>query len=213
MDAAAFVRDNTILQAPSLIPEIRLYLADEALPLWQKTEDELSRSGLPPPFWAFAWAGGQALARYILDTPETARGLRVLDVGAGSGLCSIAAARAGASSVAANDVDAFALAAVALNAAANGVAVALVDGDLLGGTADADVVLVGDLFYERPLAERTLAYLRRSAAAGATILIGDPSRTYLPRDALAPIATFSVPTPLALEDADVKRTTVWRLAD
>ena len=213
MDAAAFVRDNTILQAPSLIPEISLHLADEALPLWQKTEDELSRSGLPPPFWAFAWAGGQALARHILDTPETVRGLRVLEIGAGSGLCSIAAARMGAASVVANDVDEFALAAMALNAAANGVRIELVAGDLLGGTADADVVLAGDLFYERPLAERALAFLRRSTAAGAAILIGDPSRTYLPRDALVPLATFSVPTPLALEDADVKRTTVWRLAD
>nr|WP_226575213.1 50S ribosomal protein L11 methyltransferase [Acuticoccus sediminis] len=212
MDRAAFIKANTLLTAPSHVPEIVLHLADEALPLWQKTEEELGEAGLPPPFWAFAWAGGQALARYILDDPSLVAGRRVLDVGAGGGIAAIAAALSGASSVRANEIDAFALEAIALNITANGVSVDVVSGDLLGGEADADVVLAGDIFYERPLAERAFAFLRRAQGAGATVLIGDPNRTYLPADSLIVVATYEVPVPLALEDADVKRTRVWRLA-
>lgn len=212
MTPEAFVLENTALKAPLLVPEIRLHLADDAMPLWHKTEEELARAGLAPPFWAFAWAGGQALARHILDTPALVAGRTVLDVGSGSGIVALAAAMAGASRVAANEIDEFALAAIALNAEANGLAIAIESGDLLDGTADADLVLVGDLFYEKPLATRTLAYMRRARRAGADVLIGDPSRTYLPQDALTPIAVYSVPTPRALEDADVKRTTIWRLA-
>ena len=211
MDAANFVASNTILSAPSHVPELRLHLADEALPLWQKTEDELDATGLPPPFWAFAWAGGQALARHVLDRPELVVGRRVLDLGAGGGIAAIAAAKAGAAAVRANDVDDFALAAIAMNAAANAVTVAVLGGDILDGAADADVILAGDVFYERVLAERALAFLRRAQAAGAEVLIGDPNRTYLPTDALTPVASYQVAVPRALEDSDVKRTTVWAL--
>lgn len=212
VSAARFVEANTVLSAPSHVPEITLHLADEALPLWHRTEEELGAMGLPPPFWAFAWAGGQALARFILDHAHLVSGRRVLDVGAGSGIAAIAAARAGACAVTANEVDAFALAAIALNARANGVSLAVRGGDLLAGPADAEVVLAGDLFYERPLAERALAFLERAAADGADVLVGDPSRSYLPADALAPVMRYEVAVPCALEDAEVKRTTVWRLA-
>ncbi len=211
MDRAAFIRENTLLTAPSHVPEIRLHLADEALDLWHKTEEELAETGLPPPYWAFAWAGGQALARYLLDTPALVRGRRVLDLGAGGGIAGIAAAMAGGR-VTANEIDAFALAAISLNAAANGVTIALDGRDRLEGAAEADVVLVGDLFYEKPLATRTLAFIRRARAGGADVLVGDPRRSYLPADALEPVVTYAVPVPLALEDAEVKRTTVWRLA-
>lgn len=213
MDRIAFIRDNTVVGTPSHVPELRLHLADEALPLWQKTEEELGEAGLPPPFWAFAWAGGQALARHILDDPALVAGRRVLDVGAGGGIAAIAASMAGAAHVRASEVDAFALDAMSLNVALNGVAVEIVGGDLLDGPADADVVLAGDLFYERPLADRALAFLRRAHRDGAAVLIGDPKRTYLPTDALQIAATYEVRVPLALEDAEVKRTTVWRLAD
>lgn len=209
---AEFVRANTAVVAPSLVPEIRLHLADDALPLWETTEAELERTGLPPPYWAFAWAGGQALARHVLDFPSLVAGRCVLDLGAGSGIVGIAAAMSGASEVLANEVDEFALAAIALNAAENGVALTMTPGDLLDGPGPAEIILVGDLFYERPLAERTFAFIRRAADAGADVLIGDPRRSYLPADALAPVATYQVPVPLALEDMEVKRTTVWRLA-
>ncbi|MEM6762371.1 MAG: 50S ribosomal protein L11 methyltransferase, partial [Pseudomonadota bacterium] len=210
MSPEAFVLQNTAVSTPSLVPEIKLHLASDALPLWHKTEEELSESGLPPPFWAFAWAGGQALARYVLEHRARFCGKRLLDLGAGSGLGGIAAAMVGAT-VEANEVDRFALAAIALNARLNAVSVALRDGDLLSSTSDHDWVLVGDMFYERALAERTLAFLQKSAAAGALVLIGDPSRTYLPADDLTALATYTVPTPRALEDADVKKTTVFTL--
>jgi len=209
--AEGFVRSNTVPAAPSLVPEIRLHLADDALPLWRMTEEELDRSGLPPPYWAFAWAGGQALARHILDHRALVAGRRVLDLGAGGGLVAIAAALAGAAAVRANEVDDFALAAIGLNAALNGVAIDIVPGDLLGGEGGAEIVLVGDLFYERPLAERALDFLDRAALAGAEVLVGDPGRSYMPRHRLARLADYAVPVPAALEDADVKRTTVWRL--
>ncbi|UOM32554.1 methyltransferase [Acuticoccus sp. I52.16.1] len=212
MDRIAFIRANTAVSAATHVPEVRLHLADEALPLWHKTEEKLGEEGLPPPFWAFAWAGGQALARYLIDNPALVAGRRVLDIGAGGGLVAIAAARSGAHSVRANEIDAFALDAIGLNAALNEVAVEIVAGDLLGGTAEADVVLAGDIFYERPLAERALAFLHRAKADGADVLIGDPKRTYLPVDALRIAATYEVAVPRALEDSDVKLTRVWRLA-
>ncbi|WP_108663826.1 class I SAM-dependent methyltransferase [Acuticoccus kandeliae] len=211
MEAAEFVRANTLLGTPSHVPELRLHLADEALPLWQKTEDELSETGLPPPFWAFAWAGGQALARYVLDHPDLVAGRTVLDLGAGSGIAGIAASLAGARRVVPSELDAFARAAMAMNAAANAVSLEPCVGDLLDGSADADVILAGDIFYERPLAERAFAFLRRAQAAGALVLIGDPKRSYLPADALEALETYAISVPLALEDSDVKRTTVWRL--
>ncbi|GAB5373556.1 MAG: methyltransferase [Acuticoccus sp.] len=211
MPRREFVSANTRLMAPPLVPEIVLYLADEALPLWSRTEEEMAKDGMPPPFWAFAWAGGQALARYVLDNPHIVANRRVLDLGAGGAISAIAAAKAGAAYVMASEVDEFALSAIALNAAANGVMVVTLDGDRLDASVEADVILVGDLFYERELAERTLAFLRRAADAGATVLVGDPSRTYLPQKALSRLHEYQVETPRSLEDSDVKLTTVWQL--
>ena len=209
IDRAQFIRDNTSVLAPPLVPEVLLHLAHEAVPIWQKTEEELGEMGLPPPFWAFAWAGGQALSRYILDHPETVRGKTVLDLASGSGLVGIAALKAGAARVAAVDIDGFAVAAIALNAALNGVSLAASDDDLLGGPPPAvDVILVGDLFYEKDLAARCLAWLRQAAA---DVLIGDPGRSYLPKDQLIDVASYSVPVSRDLEDAEIKKTAVWRL--
>jgi predicted nicotinamide N-methyase len=214
-DPAAFIRANTRLQAVPNAPEIVLHLADEAVPLWQKTEEELGRMGLPPPFWAFAWAGGQALARFVLDNPAEVAGRRVLDLASGSGLVAIAAAKAGGGPVVATEVDDFAVAAIALNAAANDAYVDVekrdVLGDMVGAAPRYDTILVGDLFYERDLAARTLEFLRRHATAGSRVLIGDPGRTYLPKDALAQLAEYRVPVTRELEDAEIKRACVWTL--
>jgi predicted nicotinamide N-methyase len=208
-----FVHDNTMPRPVALCPEITLRMADEALPLWTKTEEELGVLGLPPPFWAFAWAGGQALARHILDNPGFVSGRTVLDLGSGSGLVAIAAMKAGARSATAADPDPWAVAAIGLNAALNRVRVSACGDDLLeSATSGFDTILAGDLFYEKPLAGRVLAYLVRAAGAGAEILIGDPGRSYLPSDRLVKLAEYGVPTTRALEDADIKRTAVWRLS-
>ncbi|MCB1522313.1 MAG: methyltransferase [Hyphomicrobiaceae bacterium] len=209
---AAFIRANTELLPPPLAPEIRLHLAAESLPIWQKTEDELGEINVPPPYWAFAWAGGQALARYILDTPSLVVGKTVLDLGAGSGLQAIAAVKAGAARVLAADIDQIALVACGLNAAANGTAFEVTAKDLLAGNmADGfDVVLVGDLFYERQLAERVLALVDRAVDAGSDVLIGDPQRNYFPKDRFTEVARYEVPVTRELEDALIKRTAVWR---
>lgn len=212
-DKATFIRANTRLRAVPLVPEISLHIADEAVPIWQKTEDELGEMGLPPPFWAFAWAGGQALARYVLDHAATVRGQRVLDLASGSGLVGIAAMKAGAASACAADIDAFAAVAIGINAQANAVRLAVTTDDLLAadGGAQWDVILAGDIFYERDTAERAFAYLARHAARGATILIGDPSRTYLPKARLKKLVDYSVPVTRELEDNEIKRTAVWTL--
>ena len=213
-DLGAFIRANTRLLAPPLVPEIRLHLAEESLPIWRRTEEELEIEGLPPPYWAFAWAGGQALARYLLDLPETVANKRILDLGAGSGLTAIAAMRAGATTALAADIDAFSVAAIALNATANGVAVEATAKDLLSSPPPAcDVLLVGDLFYEKPLAQRVLAFIELAAKAGATVLVGDPRRSYFPRDRFRQIAEYAVPVSRELEDSEIKRTAVWQLAD
>ncbi|NOT72018.1 MAG: methyltransferase [Hyphomicrobium sp.] len=207
----AFIRANTRLLSPPLVPEIRLHLAEESVPIWQKTEDELGEMNVPPPFWAFAWAGGQALARYLLDHPATCAGHNVIDLGAGSGLTAIAAAMTGARSVLAADIDEFARASCNLNAAANGVAFDVTGEDLLAGPARATgVVLVGDLFYERTLADRVLAYIDAAKTSGATVFIGDPQRSYFPRDRFTSLTTYQVPVTRELEDAEVKKTAVWR---
>ncbi len=207
-----FILANTELLPVPLTPEIRLHLAHEALAIWRKTEEELAADGLPPPFWAFAWAGGQALARYVLDHPEIIHGRRVLDLASGSGLVGIAAALAGAKAVVCADVDPFAVQAIPLNAAANGVTVEATDADLLTAPFVAyDTVLVGDLFYEKGLAASALAFARRQQAAGADVLIGDPGRSYLPRGELVQVAEYAVPVTRELEDAEIKRTAVWRL--
>jgi predicted nicotinamide N-methyase len=211
-DVPAFIRENTRVLAPSHVPELKLYLADDAVGLWELTEVQLGELGLPPPFWAFAWAGGQALARYVLDHAETVRGKSVLDVASGSGLVAIAAMRAGAASARAVDIDAFAAHAAVLNAALNAVRVETSDADPVGYPTDAEVILVGDLFYDRDLAPRVLEWLIAQERAGKTVLIGDPGRTYLPRDKLEQIAAYDIPVTRALEDGEVKRAAVWRLA-
>ncbi len=212
-DRAAFIVRHTRLLPVPHAPEIRVHVADEATDLWQKTEDELEEIGLPPPFWAFAWAGGQALARYVLDHPGLVRGRSVLDFAAGSGLVGIAAARAGASRVQACDIDAFAGAAATLNAARNGVTLDVVVADLVGRDGGWDVVLAGDISYERDMAAATSAWLAGLAQRGATVLIGDPGRSYLPRDRLEAIATYAIPVTRSLEDADIKTTSVWRFRE
>ena len=209
-DRAAFIRANTRVLPVPHAPEIRLHLADEATELWHKTDEELGRLGLPPPFWAFAWAGGQALARYLLDRPEVVRGRRVLDFASGSGLVAIAAARAGAASVEASDVDAFAIAAIGLNAALNGVRVEARAADLVGRKEGWGAVLAGDIFYDRDIAEPVTEWLSGLARRGATVLIGDPGRSYLDQDRLERLATYEVPVTRALEDSEVKKSSVWR---
>ena len=212
IDRAAFVRANTSVLAPPLVPEVKLHLAHEAVPIWQKTEDELGEMGLPPPFWAFAWAGGQALARHVLDNPEIVRGRSVLDLASGSGLVGIAAMKAGAGSVLAADIDGFSQVAIGLNAALNDVAMERATGDLLARPAGRfDVILAGDLFYEKSLAERCFLWLTEARTRGTDVLIGDPGRSYLPKDKLEKIVEYSVPVSRDLEDAEIKRSAVWRL--
>lgn len=210
--AETFISANTRVLAPPLVPEILLHLAEESLPIWQKTEEELGEINVPPPYWAFAWAGGQALARYMLDNPTLLAGKNVLDLGSGSGLTAIAAMKAGAMSVLASDIDRMALAAIRLNAALNGVEVATTADDLLAQPPQAfDVVLVGDLFYERGLAELVLRYIQAAVAWGALVLIGDPQRNYFPKGRFMSAAEYRVPVTRELEDAEIKRTCVWRL--
>jgi predicted nicotinamide N-methyase len=210
-DPDAFIRANTVAAAPPLVPEIRLHLATEMTPIWYATEETLAQSNLPPPYWAFPWVGGQALARYLLDRPETVRGRRVLDFGAGSGIVAIAAARSGAAAVVAAEIDRFAAAAIALNAALNGVAVAVESVDVIGAAVPQEIILCGDVCYERPMADRLTAWLRERVAAGAIVLLGDPGRTYLPKTGLEPLARYRVPTTLELEDRDVRDAVVWRM--
>lgn len=208
----AFIRANTGRLAPPLVPEILLHLAEESLPIWQKTEEELGEINVPPPFWAFAWAGGQALARYVLDDPDLVAGKRALDLGAGSGLVAIAAMRAGAASAEANDPDPLAAIAAELNARINAVEVSVSRNDKLGTDPSIyDVILIGDLFYEKPVSERVLAFAQRAQAAGCTVLIGDPNRYYCPTDKLTCLVTYKVPVTRELEDAEIKATSVWRL--
>jgi predicted nicotinamide N-methyase len=209
--AADFIRANTRLAAPPHVPEISLHLADQMYALWHRTEEELAGLGLPPPFWAFAWAGGQGLARYVLDKPETVRGRTVLDFACGSGLVGIAAAKAGSTAVLAADTDLYCETAVLLNAWANKVAIDFTPADLVDSDAGWDVVLAGDIFYDRALSVRLVPWFEALAARGATVLIGDPGRSYLPKG-LQSLALYEVPVTRVLEDAEVKRTTVWRFA-
>ncbi len=210
-DQAEFILANTALTAPPLVPEIKLHTANELLPIWEASEQALAAHGVAPPFWAFAWAGGQALARYILDRPELVAGRSVLDFAAGSGLVAIAAARAGASSVTAAEIDPHAAASIGLNAAANGEAVETIAADIVGEKGRWDVVLAGDVCYERPMADRVMAWLRDLAEAGALVLLGDPGRNYLPKSGLERITGYSVKTTREIEDTDVRNTSVWRV--
>jgi predicted nicotinamide N-methyase len=202
---------NTRLRPVPHAPEISLYVADEATPLWLRTEEELGEIGLPPPFWAFAWAGGQALARYVLDNPALVQDRRVLDFASGSGLVALAAARAGAASVDAAEIDPFALAALALNAAANGVSLRALEQDQIGLDDGWETVLAGDICYERGLAARVIDWLAGLAARGAVVLVGDPGRAYLPKERLVPLISYAVPVTRELEDLAIKQTTVWQL--
>ncbi|MEQ1616062.1 MAG: methyltransferase [Hyphomicrobiaceae bacterium] len=211
-DPSAFIRDNTKLLSPPLVPEIKLHLAEESLPIWLKTEEELGEINVPPPFWAFAWAGGQALARYLLDNPALVAGKTVLDLGCGSGLTAIASMLAGARSALAADIDKLALVATKLNAEVNGVLVETTSDDLLARAPQPfDVTLVGDLFYERAMSEAVLAYIEAAAKGGSLVLIGDPQRNYFPRDRFTKVAEYNVPVTRELEDNEIKRTAVWRL--
>ena len=212
MDPAAFVRRNTAITAPLLVPEISLYLATEITPIWQATEDTLARCALPPPFWAFAWAGGQALARFLLDHPERVAGRSVLDFAAGSGLVAIAAAKAGAASVLACEIDHFAAAAIAANAVLNHVTIAVTTSDVLDAVGPRwEVVTAGDVCYERPMADRVTGWLRGLAARGALVLLGDPGRAYLPSEGIVELAHYLVPTSRELEDRECRDTVIWEV--
>lgn len=210
-DPAAFVRANTEVVEPPLVPEIPLRLATELTPVWEATEALLEAQGLDPPYWAFAWAGGQALARHVLDHPGLVAGKRVLDFAAGCGIAGIAAARAGATSVEASEIDPLAAAAVAMNAEMNGADVTVLLRDVVGGNGGWEIILAGDVCYERPMAERVTAWLRARVRVGAQVWIGDPIRGYLPREGLKRVATYRVRTTREIEDADLRNAAVWRL--
>jgi predicted nicotinamide N-methyase len=212
LDPKDFVRINTAISAPPVVPEIRLHLATEISPIWHAAEEILARGAVPPPFWAFAWVGGQALARFLLDHPEQVAGQFVLDFGAGSGLVAIAAAKAGAARVLAAEIDDFAAAAIAMNAAVNEVRVTVTTAELID-TIDEPwgVVTAGDVCYEQPMAERVTTWLRRLARRGCLVLLGDPGRAYLPADGLQERARYLVPTSRDLEDREIRDGVVWQV--
>ncbi len=208
-----FILANTGLMAPPHVPEVELYLADEAHELWLKTEEQLGEMGLQPPFWAFAWAGGQGLARFILDNPRIVSGKKVLDFATGSGLVAIAAKKSGASQVLANDIDPFCAAAVELNANQNKCEIDYSNNDLVGRSdINFDVILAGDIFYDRQMVQKVWPWLKHQSKRGTDVLIGDPGRSYLPHDELENVAQYQVPVTRALEDAEVKRASIWRIA-
>lgn len=211
MSAEDFVRAHTTVAHAPLVPEIALHLATEITPIWQATESWLAERNIEPPFWAFAWPGGQATARLLLDDPVRVAGKRVLDFAAGCGIAAIAAARAGAALVEAAEIDPLALAAVRLNAALNGVRVATPAGDIVGAPCRWDVILAGDVCYEAPMTAHILPWLRAMAASGADVLLADPGRAYLPREGLEPLARHAVPTTLELEDRTLRDVTLYRL--
>lgn len=209
-DPERFILANTGVMTPPHVPEIRLHLADEAHELWLKTEEELEAIGLPPPFWAFAWAGGQGLARYVLDHPDSVAGKRVLDFASGSGLVAIAAIKAGAASVLAADIDPWTETAIGLNSRLNDAVFDFTSQDQVGQAIDANVLLAGDVFYDKSFADVLIPWFETLVAQGKTVIVGDPGRAYCPRDRMEPLATYQVPVTRALEDAEVKKTVVWR---
>jgi predicted nicotinamide N-methyase len=210
-DAGAVILAQTAIVAPPLTPEIRLHLATEITPIWEATEATLAANNLPPPYWAFPWPGGQALTRFLLDRPQWVRGKRVLDFAAGSGLSTIGAKMAGAERVQANEIDDFAIEAILLNAAANDVTIDVLRHDLIGRNEGWDVVLAGDVCYERPMADRVIPWLRSLSGAGVTVLMGDPGRAYLPAQGLVEVASYDVATSKELEDRELRVTRVLRL--
>ncbi|TCQ06718.1 putative nicotinamide N-methyase [Rhizobium sp. PP-F2F-G36] len=209
-DPERFIRENTSILAPPHVPEVRLFLASEAHDLWLKTEDELDAIGLPPPFWAFAWAGGQGLARYVLDHPEIVEGRTIVDFASGSGLVAIAAMKAGAASVLALDTDPWTGTTIALNAQLNDVVITHENADRIGQPIVCEVFLAGDVFYDKAFADRLIPWFEDLVASGIEVIVGDPGRAYCPRDRMEPLATYEVPVTRALEDSEVKKTTVWR---
>lgn len=222
--AMAFILANTAVMHPPHVPEIRLRLACEAHEIWLKSEAELEAIGLPPPFWAFAWAGGQGLARFLLDHRQWVTSRSVLDFASGSGLVAIAAMLAGAKTVTAADIDPFAAAALELNLGLNvprasdgegkdappATPICFVGDDLMGKTVEAELLLAGDVFYDRAMADGIIPWFDALAAGGTTILVGDPGRAYLPRQRLGWLAEYRVPVSRELEDQEVKRVAVWR---
>jgi predicted nicotinamide N-methyase len=213
-DPEGFIRANTALEAPAMVPEFKLWLASEYVPIWQATEAWLEEQNIDPPYWAFCWPGGQAIARYLLDHPEQARGKRVLDFAAGSGVSSMAAARVGAASVTANDIDALSLVAARLNGAANGLTFEVCGDDWLtepDRAPDADIVIAGDVCYERDMSARALGWLRNHARAGRLVLLGDPGRNYFSAQGLEERARYEIPTSLQLENRGMRETVVWRV--
>jgi predicted nicotinamide N-methyase len=214
VDPEGFIRTNTALEAPAMVPEFKLWLATEYVPIWQATESWLEEQNVDPPYWAFCWPGGQAIARYLLDNPEQVRGKHVIDLAAGSGVSSMAAARAGAASVLANDIDALSLVAARLNGAANGLSFEVSAEDWLAGTdgnPEADVVIAGDVCYEREMSVRALAWLRSHARLGRLVLLGDPGRNYFSAQGLEERARYDIPTSLQLENRGMRETVVWRV--
>lgn len=213
-DPKSFIRANTALEAPAMVPEFKLWLASEYVPIWQATEAWLEEQNVDPPYWAFCWPGGQAVARYLLDNPALVTGKRVIDFAAGSGVSSMAAAKAGAASVLANDIDLLSLEAARLNADANGLAIETSSADWLAGAdgdPDTDVVIAGDVCYERDMSQRALAWLRSHANRGRLVLLGDPGRNYFSAQGLEERARYEIPTTLQLENRGMRETVVWRV--
>ncbi len=209
-DQQNFIRANARPSTAPLVPEFTLYLANEITPIWQATEDWLAHQNIAPPFWAFAWPGSQALARFILDNPASVAGRRVLDFAAGCGLAALAAARAGAALVEAAEIDPLALAAISLNARKNGLSVHALSEDVVGLACRWDLILCGDICYEAPMARHILPWLREMARS-SEVLIADPGRAYLPLSELKPIASYDVPTTRELEDNTLRRTVLYSL--
>jgi len=209
--AADFITAQTSIGVAPLVPEIPLHLASEITPIWHASEEFLAQTGIEPPFWAFAWPGGQALARSILDAPQRLRGRRVLDFAAGCGIAAIAAARSGAALVEAAEIDPMAIAAIGMNAALNGVPVTALSRDVVGDPPRWDVILAGDVCYEAPMTAHILPWLRAMAAAGVEVWLADPGRAYLPREGLEPLSRHAVPTSLELEDRTLREVTIARL--
>ena len=213
-DPEGFIRQHLALERPAMVPEFRLWLATEYVPIWQATEAWMEQQNIDPPYWAFCWPGGQAIARYLLDNPGMVRGKRVIDFAAGSGVSSMAAARSGAASVTANDIDLLSLVAARLNAEANGLAFEVSADDWLAGTdraPEADVVIAGDVCYEREMSVLALAWLRNHANAGRLVLLGDPGRNYFSAQGLEELARYEIPTSLQLENRGMRETVVWKV--
>lgn len=214
VDPEAFIRANLALERPAMVPEFKLWLATEYVPIWQATEAWMEQQNIDPPYWAFCWPGGQAIARYLLDNPGMVRGKRVIDFAAGSGVSSMAASYAGAKSVTANDIDLLSLVAARLNAEANGLAFEVSADDWLAGAdraPEADVVIAGDVCYEREMSVRALAWLRSHANAGRLVLLGDPGRNYFSAQGLEELARYEIPTSLQLENRGMRETVVWKV--